>query len=226
MRWEFGLHGRLLIRREQLNLGLGLRILYASDLHLRVGQGHLLGQELVLAARAQRPDAILLGGDLVDSQQALPHLENLVSELESIAPVGAVSGNHDVLAGRDAVRASLRKAGGRWLESESMTIGDLTVAGSLEARPSRGLWILCAHYPTVFPQARKAGAKAVLAGHLHGWQIVLGQWGEYLLPGALLSRWNGLRFERDGCTLLVSRGMTDLFPLRCNCPREILDLRL
>ena len=226
MNWEYGLKGSLLIRRERLDLGLGLRILYASDLHLRVGQGHHLSQELILAAQSQRPDAILLGGDLVDSRQALSHLENLVEKLAEIAPVGAVSGNHDALAGKYAVRTSLLKAGGRWLESESMKVGDLTVLGSLETPTPEGPWILCAHYPTDFPRARKSGAKAVLAGHLHGWQIVLGQWGEYLLPGALLSRWNGLRFERGECTLLVSRGMTDLFPLRCNCPREVIDLRI
>lgn len=107
-----------------------------------------------------------------------------------------------------------------------MQLEGVSVWGTLPATPPPQPWIFCGHYPTSFPAARQRGARLVLAGHLHGWQIVLGQAGEYLLPGALLSRWNGLRFEREGSTLLVSRGMTDLFPLRWNCPREVLDIRI
>ncbi len=227
MSWEFGLHRPLLIRRERIELGLGLRLLYASDLHLRPIQAHLVGRELLLTAQAQRPDAILLGGDLADGRQSLPCLQHLIAELRKVAPVGAVPGNHDALLGIGSVRTAVLDAGALWLEDGPMRVGELSIVGRLEDGPlTPRPWLLCAHYPTAFPTARRLGARAVLAGHLHGWQIVWGQWGEYLLPGALLSRWNGLRFERDGCTLLVSRGMTDLFPLRWNCPREVLDLRL
>ncbi len=226
MSWEFGLRRALLLRRERVDLGLGLRLLYASDLHLRPSQAHHIAEELLLAARAVRPDAILLGGDLVDVADALPKLASLVGSLGNLAPAGAVSGNHDLLVGRERVRQTVLSAGGQWLEDLPMKVGGLQILGSSDQVPDSGPWLFCAHYPTSFPSARRAGARLVLAGHLHGWQIVLGQWREYLLPGALLSRWNGLRFEREGSTLIVSRGMTDFFPLRWNCPREVVALYL
>lgn len=223
---EWGVTQPLLLRRERLDLGLGLRLLYASDLHLRPRQGSALVTELTLAAEKVRPHAVLLGGDLVDSLSALPFLKRLVEELAAGTVVGAVSGNHDVLVGLTTIRDCVVGAGGVWLEEQALQLPGLTIAGTLDLAPSTGPWVFCGHYPTRFPQARRAGARLVLAGHLHGWQLVLGQHGEYLFPGAFLSRWNGLRFERQGSTLLVSRGMTDLFPLRWNCPREVLDVRL
>lgn len=226
MSWEIGLRRPLFLRRERVALGMGLRLLYASDLHLRSSQAHHIAEELLLAAKSVRPDAILLGGDLVDVAGALPVLASLITSLEDLAPVGAVSGNHDLWVGRDKVRQTVLSAGGQWLEDRPMRVGRLSVLGAPEQMPGTKPWVFCGHYPTSFPAARRAGARLVLAGHLHGWQIVLGQWGEYLLPGALLSRWNGLRFERQGSTMLVSRGMTDLLPLRWNCPREVIALHL
>lgn len=226
MSWEIGLRRPLLLRRERVDLGLGLRLLYASDLHLRPSQAHRIAEELLLVTKTVRPEAILLGGDLVDVADALPVLASLIASLEKLAPVGAVSGNHDLLVGRERVRQTVLAAGGRWLEDRPMRVGPLSVLGAPEQMPGTKPWVFCGHYPTSFPAARRAGARLVLAGHLHGWQIVLGQWREYLLPGALLSRWNGLRFERQGSTLIVSRGMTDLFPVRWNCPREVITIHL
>ena len=207
-------------------MGLDLRLLYASDLHMRTSQAAVIATELTLAVEKCRPHALLLGGDLVDGAEVLPQLAELVRALGARTRVGAVSGNHDALTGRGRVRSCVLEAGGCWLEETPMQLDGLAIHGALPSSPPGHPWLFCGHYPTSFPEARKAGARLVLAGHLHGWQIVLGQVGDYLYPGALLSRWNGLRFDRDSSTLLVSRGMTDLFPLRWNCPREVLDIWL
>ena len=79
--------------------------------------------------------------------------------------------------------------------------------GALEQAPMAQKTVLCSHYPTSFKKAIEAGIALVVTGHLHGWQIVLWKKGEYLYPGAYLSRWNGLRFQRKNSTLLVSRGV-------------------
>jgi predicted MPP superfamily phosphohydrolase len=63
----------------------------------------------------------------------------------------------------------------------------------------------------------------VLAGHLHGGQIVFAEAGGKSWPCALCYRWCGPRFEiAHGTTVLVGRGAGDLLPLRWNCPRELL----
>ena len=51
---------------------------------------------------------------------------------------------------------------------------------------------------------------------------MLGERAGLLYPGALLYRYNGLRFARERTTMLVSRGVHDTLPLRWNCPREVL----
>lgn len=51
-------------------------------------------------------------------------------------------------------------------------------------------------------RARRAGFDLVLAGHLHGGQLV--------------------RFELGPTTLIVSRGAGDSLPLRWRCPREVV----
>ena len=221
-RLELGLTNSLLTRREELDLGLGLKLLYISDIHLRPGNQSRLIAELWEAYRKTSPDIVLLGGDHVDHPSSLEPLTELLSQFTDQSLVGAVYGNHDVLLGRERVKEAVTRAGAHWLPDAPVIWQGLQLLGSAEQYVAGRPAVLCSHYPTDFPDAIKAGIEAVFAGHLHGWQIVLGQWGEYLYPGAWLSRWNGLRFERESSVMLVSRGVTDLFPLRWNCPREVI----
>ena len=221
-RLELGLTNSLLTRREELALGLGLKLLYISDIHLRPGNQSRLVSELWDAYRKTSPDIVLLGGDHVDHPSCLEPLTELLSQFTAQSLVGAVYGNHDLLLGRERVKEAVTQAGAHWLPDAPVIWHGLQLLGSVEQYVAGRPAVLCSHYPTDFPDAIKAGIEAVFAGHLHGWQIVLGQWGEYLYPGAWLSRWNGLRFERESSVMLVSRGVTDLLPLRWNCPREII----
>jgi len=221
-RLELGLTNSLLVRREDLNMGLGARLLYISDIHLRPRNQSRLLSELWEAYRQSSPDIVLLGGDHVDHPACLKPLTELLAQFGRHSLIGAVHGNHDVLQGRERVKKAMIQAGVRWLPDAPMNWRGLQLLGSVEQYVAGRPAVLCSHYPTDFPGAIKAGVDAVFAGHLHGWQIVVGQRGEYLYPGAWLSRWNGLRFERERSVMLVSRGVTDLFPLRWNCPREVI----
>lgn len=215
--FEWAASGQLLVRRESLGLELGLDLLYVSDLHLRAGLPARLEAQVLEAAVQTRPDHILLGGDLVDSASGLERLADLVARLARLAPVGAVSGNHDRMVGRERVQEAVCGAGARWLEDG----GD----GLISGRPEEGATVLCAHDPAVVESVPET-TRLVLAGHLHGGQMVLAERAGKLYPGALFYRWNGLRFERGSTTLLVSRGVTDTVPLRYNCPREVLLVKL
>ena len=219
---EIGLTRPLQVRREDLNLGLGLRLLYISDIHLRPGNQSQLLLELSKAYEESSPDIVLLGGDLADNSECLKPLAHLLTRFSQGGPVGAVCGNHDALLGRSKLKQALRQSGVRWLAEAPVNWEGVQLIGTVDQYVPGRPAVLCSHYLTVFPKAVKAGIEAVFAGHLHGWQIVLGRWGEYLYPGAWLSRWNGPRFRRKDSTMLVSRGVTDLFPLRWNCPREVI----
>jgi predicted MPP superfamily phosphohydrolase len=221
--FEFGAFGPLSVRHEQVPLGRArpVRLLYASDLHLGHWWTRGIPAQLLAAAHGARPDVILLGGDLVDCRSALPALRGLVAALAALAPVAAIPGNHDMNAGLAEVRAAVRSSGGGWLLD-----GPLHEPVGVDAFPCPGdgsaARVLCAHYPTIFPTAVAAGYRLVLAGHLHGGQCVLATYRERLYPAALLDRWHGLRFREGAALLLVSRGAADTFPVRFNCPREVL----
>jgi predicted MPP superfamily phosphohydrolase len=220
--FEFGAFGPLFIRRERVvwDLPAPVRLLYASDLHLGYWWTSPVCESLLDAARAARPDLVLLGGDLVDGSWALPRLSGLVAALAGVAPVWAVPGNHDDYVGTAAVRRAVVSAGGHWLAEEPVE-GPVRIEGAVNYSTSRGR-ILCGHDPAVFPEAVAAGYGLVLAGHLHGGQCVLATRRGRQYPAAWLHRWHGLRFEEGGATLLVSRGAADTLPFRFNCPREVI----
>ena len=216
----------LATRTEEVDLFAGrarARLLYASDLHLRRGS-HAAASRLVDAVAAAAPDVVLLGGDLVDGSGAGPLVESCVRRLVAVAPVLAISGNHDRFWGATAVRAAVERGGGHWLEGRSATVlPDLRIDGGIEAAVDpRERRVLCAHDPSVFPEAAAAGYALVLAGHLHGCQCVLAERDGRLFPGAFVYRWNGLRFSLGDATMLVSRGAGDTIPVRYRCPHEVI----
>lgn len=205
---ELAARGTLHVRREPSSLGV--RLLYVSDLHLLPWHGYVVDQVLA-RVRETAPDLVLLGGDLVDLPSGLPLLRRLVERLE--VPFEAVAGNHDRFVGLDLIQGAL---GRPWLSR--VVVGQAVLDGA----PRPGGHVLVAHDPGVFREAAHLGYRFVLAGHLHGSQFVLGQSGGLLYPGAWFYRWNGDRFEQDGCTMLVSRGVNDTLPLRWNCPRDVI----
>lgn len=219
--FRFGAFGPLLVRREEVALGLARpwRVLYVSDLHLGHWWNRRVPAQVVNAALSARPDVILLGGDLADSARALPLVQTCVRALTGIAPVYAVPGNHDPLQGRASLPEAVEAGGGRWLPQRPL-LGPVQVDAVIDPRPESTPRVLCAHYPSDFPAAVAAGYRLVLAGHLHGGQCVLFRRKGRLYPAAWFHHWHGLRFHDRGATLLVSRGAADTFPLRFNCPRE------
>jgi hypothetical protein len=218
-----GAHGPLLVRCEDVRLGLArpFRVLYASDLHLGWWWTQEVPGQLLQAARETVPDLVLLGGDLADTRRGLGPLRECVRELVAVAPVHAVPGNHDERTGLTAVRAAVEDGGGHWLPDRPLD-GRLRIDGQVEAKSQVGPRLLCTHDPSDFPAAAAAGYALVFAGHLHGGQCVLATRRGRLYPAAWLHRCHGLRFDQRGAVLLVSRGAADTFPLRFNCPREVI----
>lgn len=221
---EIGTAAPLLIRFESVFLGLGgdeVKLLFASDLHLGGARSQRVIEQLVAAVAETKPDLVLLGGDLVDERRGIAKLESCVQQVVAYAPVWAIAGNHDVWIGVQQVRRAVEAGGGNWLEN-SLNLSNVKIDGFVDRNPTSGLRILCAHNPIVFSGAIAAGYNLVLAGHLHGCQWVFWQRNGKLYPGAWFYRWNGLRFELNDATLLVSRGMGDTLPVRWNCPREVI----
>jgi hypothetical protein len=196
-------------------------VLYASDLHLGRRWTRGVPGQLIRAVHEAAPDFILLGGDLADIRQGLPALKECVRRLSEVAPVHAVPGNHDERVGLAKVRVAVEAGGGHWLPDRPIE-APVWIDGRIDTQPQAGRRLLCTHHPADFATAAAAGYSLVLAGHLHGGQCVLAMRRGRLYPAAWIYRWHGLRFAESGAVLLVSRGAADSFPVRFNCPREVI----
>lgn len=234
-RWEFAAWQPLLVREESVRLGDGpnpreSKLLYISDLHLGRRWTCELADEIAQIACDTQPDAILLGGDLVDARPGLSQLAGLLRSLVNTAPVYAVDGNHDRRFDLNAVRECVGRAGATWLDSLGQPFQEnLHLHGSIPSPAGAAgdpFSILCTHDPASFTHAMAAGFSLILAGHLHGGQCVLYERAGRLFPGVWINRWTGLRFDRGSATMLVSRGAGDTLPFRWNCPREVLLCRI
>jgi uncharacterized protein len=226
-RLEIGLDGPLSVRHEILRASDACRLCYFSDIHLRRGRSEHLIRHLIAAVQRQVVDAILLGGDLLDQRSEREPLRELVAALSRRAPVFAIGGNHDRWVGMDLVARAVREGGGHWIHDTHAEInhkGRLIVLSGPDAGapPPASVRIKCAHYPSAWRKARQQGFDLVLAGHLHGCQIVAFEVRDCLFPGAFFYPHCALRRRSHASHLIVSRGVSDLIPIRWCCPREVV----
>ncbi len=226
---EIGLRRGLHIREERLSTRRdACRLLYISDIHLRKGRSETLCRQVLEAVASCRPDVVLLGGDLVDRSSELSRLTALVRAINEIASVLAIGGNHDRWLGMGRVREAVERAGGQWIHESTarVTHGErvIAVSGPDASAPVEGhVRILCAHNPRVWRAVRHSGYDLVLAGHLHGCQVVAFEYRDRLFPGAILYPYCVLRRHGgSSARLVVSRGVSDLLPIRWRCPREVV----
>jgi hypothetical protein len=222
-------HGRALhVREERLSARHdACRLLYVSDIHLRNGRSGTLCRQVWTAVTRCHPDVVLLGGDLVDRPSELSRLSDLVGELAGRAPVLAIAGNHDRRIGIDLVREAVVLGGGQWIHEGTVRVkhGERVIAVSGPgAAPHAGgdVRVLCAHDPRIWKASRHAGYDLVLAGHLHGCQLVACEFRDRLFPGAIFYPYCFSSRRCGSARLVVSRGVSDLVPIRWRCPREVV----
>ena len=228
---EIGPVAPLLLRREKVEApGPGkFRVLWISDLHWRgVGDaGMLLALRDLM--RSERPDVCILGGDFIERADALPILGLLVRIISRIAPCVALPGNHDGGRFTKAVPNAIRAAGGHWLpDTGRFELSNLfgerleIVARGAKEPDGKITRVVAVHDPAELDQSPPAVGSVVLAGHLHGGQWVASSRGGRLLPAAWLYQHAWLRRSHLGAEWIVSRGTGDTFPVRWNCPREVI----
>jgi predicted MPP superfamily phosphohydrolase len=222
-----------------------IRIAHLSDLHLNGRIGRAYFQRAVELVNSQKPDMVVLSGDLCERESCLPWLEDFGA---LHAPLGAffVLGNHDLRIGAsETIRSRLTKLGlidlgGRWvLHSARGT--PLILAGNelpwfapaapMERCPNevdgmRPPRIIVSHSPDQFVWARSFDADLMLAGHTHGGQVRLPWVGPLVAPSRFGVKYASGEFYEAPTLMHVSRGLSSLQPLRFGCPPEITILVL
>lgn len=172
-----------------------LRIALASDIHLGtiIGNGRL--KRLVAMVNAERPDIVLLAGDVVDEDIGRVVRDNLGEQLRQFrAPLGiyAVTGNHEYFGGRvEATVRYLEQHGVAVLLDRAVEVdSSFTLAGRVDrsgqriaGTPRLGLAELLAgadrsrpvvlldHQPFELGEAGAAGVDLQLSGHTHHGQL-------------------------------------------------------
>ncbi|MHC4249057.1 MAG: metallophosphoesterase [Planctomycetota bacterium] len=197
--------------------GRALRLVFMSDLHVEPGwsmEGKLARRVAGLA-----PDAILLGGDYLSTEDegAFGMLEAEARALAGIAPTYAVLGNVDAL--HEGARDVLRRSGVRVLDGESAELGGgvrVFGAGYLDAAAlergrvgldSERLNVCLTHAPGIIPEAAEAGFDLYLCGHTHGGQVRLPLWGALVTLAVHGKRFECGRYDVGGMVAYVTRGV-------------------
>lgn len=211
-----------------------IRFVLITDLHLRqYGEDNAL---LVEDIDSLRPDAILLGGDLVTgSVEGYDGMLSLCAQLADIAPTYMVTGNHEeqkMYSGGDyQLVPRFEAAGVEVLINRAVTLemGEDTVElvglsgnesgfdsyGGRDCMESldadyEGFRVVMAHVPTLFPDVLESYAFDLgVAGHTHGGVVRLPYYGGlYSREEGLWPTYDGGSFDlANGAQLIVSRGM-------------------
>ena len=223
----------------------GLKVAFLSDLHTR-GVG-LREKKLLEVLGQEKPDIILLAGDLVSFKGSYMPVLSFIEQLRAPLGIFAILGNTEysnengscILCHQDKSK-DLKQAGYPIVlrNSSSLLTVDgkvLTLAGiddpvtersdlkkTLSGTDYTNPSILLAHSPSVFEKTVDLGIDLLLCGHNHGGQIFLTKYLRAILPlNPALEFIEGF-FQKGKTLMYVSRGIgTSFFPFRFGVRPEI-----
>jgi len=226
---------------------VGLRIAHLSDMHLTGQLSTAFYRLAVDWISEQSPDLIVLSGDIVDYENAIPQLRDVFDGLD--APLGSyfILGNHDkrLPCPTDVCRElcelgwtdlGLADAVVRLEETSIQLLGNelpwfrrhshADVAKQSYDSTGNTWRIGVAHSPDQFAWGVKSKCNLLLCGHTHGGQIRLPVVGPIIAPSWYGSRFASGVFVRNSTLMHVSRGVSGVHPFRWGCMPEatILDL--
>ena len=218
----------------------GIRIAHISDFHI----GDLLPIERAMAVvgqlRDEQPDMICNTGDVIDLDCI--DVGPVFRALQAIEPpLGnyLVLGNHDELDDPDRLRSIATASGITVLDDSTIRIvrngKELVIGGIQWARTpeacrrrldrtvsSHDVDLLLSHNPKAFDHAAELRIPLVLSGHTHGGQIARRNRPDANL--AIAHRRSAGVYEHGESRLFVTVGVGAWFPLRMNCPAEVVIL--
>lgn len=175
-----------------------LRIAAVSDLHLGGLTGFRTLRRMTGAISAQRPDILVVAGDLVDADMSAREKEAAL--LRAVpAPLGkfAVTGNHEMYRGLEMSLDFMKKSGLRVLRGHTTEAGGIVIAGvddtalagrftpdttdvmRVLAMTPQDRFILLLNHKPHYPEEALGYFDLQFSGHTHGGQF----W-----PGGFLTR--------------------------------------
>jgi len=221
------------LRSPKLNGHTPLRLLHISDLHIE----HITARERELLRLVEKLpfDLILFTGDYltlssIQNAGAQTETRDFMAQVCDAAgpqrPIYAVTGSPPV-DHPDVVPRIFEDLPITWLLD---TVEELRVNGHtlrlaglrctherhadgprlrrlLDGDPERAFTLLLYHSPDLMPEAAELGVDLYLCGHTHGGQVRLPLFGALVTSSYFWKRYEMGRYEENGTTLYVSRGL-------------------
>ncbi|MFQ6170340.1 metallophosphoesterase [Oryzobacter sp. R7] len=170
----------------------GLRVALVADIHAGAVRSADFTRRAVELVNAQRPDLVVIAGDLVDGQSAryAPEIAPL-ADLEAPLGVFATTGNHEMYRDTQGWMAAFDALGLQMLTNRSVPLerdgATVTLAGvhdlegdgewapdvdaALEGVDPAGFTMFVAHQPRQALALEGLGVDLQLSGHTHGGQM-------------------------------------------------------
>lgn len=163
-----------------------VKVVAMSDLHIGYHNRREELRRWVDMVNAEKPDVILIAGDIIDGSMRPLIEERMHEEFRRLkAPVYACIGNHEYYSGEPRARQFYKEAGIRLLQDSCATVGDLCIIGRddrtnrhrsslgvLMKKADRGKFcIVLDHQPYHLEQAERQQVDFQFSGHTHHGQV-------------------------------------------------------
>ncbi len=230
------------------------KIVQVSDFHNT--KSKTLTRDLIEAIKEQRPDIIVLTGDLIDSNKTdVEAAINFIKSINNVAPIYYVSGNHEAnISSYTQIKEQLAENRVVILDNktevlkinkseinligiddpemadENMVSDSEIIKSELDrAKYNENKYsILLSHRPELFDTYVNKGLNLILTGHAHGGQIRVPFIGGIIAPnqGFFPKYTNGM-FVEGKTMMIVSRGIgNSILPFRINNRPELVIITL
>ena len=232
---------------EDPKISRPVKIVAVSDLHINETTPVSRIGKIVDAVNAQKPDIVVLPGDIVDDTP-----EKIGAQTDELLRIDArfgafiTSGNHELYVGAKAWEERFSGTKLSFLNMDGLTINEANVylAGLPDARalakygpsaaeringlltdkPECAYTVLLSHSPAVAKRLGKDKVDLQISGHTHGGQLFPFHWIVRRFNGGFLS---GLYTMADGMKLYITRGAGGWGPpMRLFAPSEIAVITL
>lgn len=233
----------------QKDLSREYKVAFVSDIHTGISLSSDEIQKMCEEINEQKPDLLLLGGDIVDESTTKEEMKDVFLHLSKIKTTYGtyfVYGNHDTMKlGRgsftkEELESTITSLGITILTDDTISIGDdILLIGRLDASfrdeskemraslssltkdlDKEKMLFLLDHQPREYEAAKSEGIDLIMSGHTHGGQI----WPAGIVTTLIAPNEMNYGYETDGTFhAIVSSGVAGWgFPIKTAKPCEYL----
>jgi hypothetical protein len=223
----------------------GLKVAFLADLHVK--KVDVRENKTLEILRRERPDVILLGGDLIGFKSQYAPLTSFLSRLEAPHGIYAVLGNTEysnengscILCHKEKSRSLRQGTHPVFIRNSSVLVkvngkavniaglddpvrGKADIDETLRTVDPNYPTIFLSHSPAMFDEASTREVDLILSGHTHGGQLFITRYLRKIFPfDPALEFLEGF-FQKGRAPMYVSRGLgTSYLPFRFGVQPEI-----